>query len=169
MDGLAAKSGGVRAAVIPVARLNMGLYRNQFLSAAILFWIVFPAVAASDKRPCSDEDAKVADQYVGTMKTWRSVYNFYEKFSQCDDGGMAEGVSDAVAKLLANHWDFVGDFVKLGSKDKGFEDFVLRHVDETIDWGRDAPRIHESAKLHCPVNSLRLCKALVERTTPPQK
>jgi hypothetical protein len=78
-------------------------------------------------------------------------------------------MADAVAKMLANRWDSVGELVKLGSKDKGFEDLVLRHVDETIDWGDDAPGIHENAKLHCPDNSRRLCKALVERTTPQRK
>ena len=108
------------------------------------------------------------------MRTTRSrrgnsVHRFYKQFSQCDDGGVAEGVSEAVAKLLANQWDSVGELVKLGSKDKGFEDFVVRHVDETIDWDRDAPRIHENARLHCPANSRRLCKALVGRTTSQKK
>jgi hypothetical protein len=59
----------------------------------------------------------------------------------------------------------LGDFIKLASKDKGFEDFVVRHVDETIDWGHDAPKIHEDARLRCPKGSGQLCRSLVAKTT----
>jgi hypothetical protein len=147
----------------------MTFHLRQFLSAAIVFCAVCTAATASEKKPCTDEEAKRADSETDALKTWNSVYSFYKQFSQCDDGGVAEGISEAVAKKLANQWDSVGELVKLGSKDKGFEDFVVRHVDETIDWDRDAPKIHENAKLHCPANSRRLCKALVERTTPQKK
>ena len=77
-----------------------------------------------------------AERQTDALKSWNSVYRFYARFSQCDDGGIAEGTSDAVAKLLANHWDTVTELVKLISSHKGFENFVLRHVDETIDWKR---------------------------------
>ena len=143
----------------------MTFYLRQFLSAAIIFCAVSAVATASAKKPRTEEEAKQADNENDALKTWNSVHRFYKQFSQCDDGGVAEGVSEAVAKLLANQWDSVGELVKLGSKDKGFEDFVVRHVDETIDWDRDAPKIHENARLHCPANSRRLCKALVGRTT----
>jgi hypothetical protein len=100
------------------------------------------------------------------LKTWQSVYRFYKQYSHCDDGIIGEGISDAVAKLLANHWGYFGEFVKLTSNDKAFEKFVVRHVDETIDWGHDAPTIHENARLHCLANSAPLCKALITQTTP---
>ena len=93
-----------------------------------------PAVA--EKKPCSQKEAMQAETATDSLKTWNSVYRFYKQFSHCDDGSVAEGVSDAIAKLLSNHWDSLHDFVKLASDDKGFEDFVIRHVDETIDWGQ---------------------------------
>lgn len=147
----------------------MTFHPRQFLSAAIVFCTVCMAATASERKQCTDEEAKRADNETDALKTWNSVYSFYKQFSQCDDGGVAEGVSEAVAKLLANQWDSVGELVKLGSKDKRFEDFVVRHVDKTIDWDHDAPKIHENARLHCPDNSRHLCKALVERTTPQKK
>ncbi len=107
-----------------------------------------------------------ADTETDNLKTWDSVYKFYKQFSHCDDGGIAEGVSDAVAKLLANRWDSFAEFARLASDHKGFESFVLRHVDETIDWSHDAPTIFQNARSHCPPQSRRLCKALVVRTTP---
>jgi hypothetical protein len=99
------------------------------------------------------------------LKTWESVHWFYTKYSHCVDGSVGEGVSDAVAKLLANHWDSFGELVKLVSNDRAFGKFVVRHVDETIDWTGDAPKIHENARLHCPSDASRLCKVLIAQTT----
>jgi hypothetical protein len=125
--------------------------------------------AAAEKKTCSQKEAIQAEEATDSLKTWNSVHRFYKQFAHCDDGGIAEGVSDAIAKLLANHWDAVSEFVKLASNDKGFENFVVRHVDETIDWGHDAPLINENARLRCPSSSARLCKILIVRTTPQSK
>lgn len=119
--------------------------------------------AAADKKPCNQKAAMDAESATDGLKTWNSVYRFYEQFSHCDDGGIAEGVSDSVAKLFANRWDSFSEFVKLASNDKGFENFVVRHLDETIDWAGDAPKIRENARLHCPADSGRLCKILITK------
>jgi hypothetical protein len=139
-----------------------------------LCWMIvlgtLSAVAAVAKRePCIRAEAMQAGTQTDHLKTWHSVYKFYKQFSHCDDGSIAEGVSDAVAKLLANRWDSFDEFAKLASNDKGFENFVLRHVDETIDWSHDAPKIRQSPRSHCPSKSTRLCKALVVKTTPLSK
>jgi hypothetical protein len=139
-----------------------------------LCWMIvlgtLSAVAAVAKRePCIRAEAMQAGTQTDHLKTWHSVYKFYKQFSHCDDGSIAEGVSDAMAKLLANRWDSFDEFAKLASNDKGFENFVLRHVDETIDWSHDAPKIRQSARSHCPSKSTRLCKALVVKTTPLSK
>jgi hypothetical protein len=120
-------------------------------------------------KPCTQQEAEQAERETDGLKTWNSVYRLYKKFSQCDDGGIAEGVSDAVAKLLANRWDSLSELVKLVSSENGFESFVLRHVDETIDWEQDVPKIRQNAKSRCPPNSTRLCKALLEKTSPQRK
>jgi hypothetical protein len=123
-------------------------------------------VATSQSRRCSQDEAIRAETATDKLKTWNSVYGFYKQFSHCDDGSIGEGISDAVAKLLANGWQSFGDFVQLASKDKAFESFVIRHVDETIDWNHDAPKIHQNARIHCPSNAVALCKLLIDRTTP---
>ena len=140
---------------------------------AYLFTLFFAVAqtmpAMAQKKPCSQKEAMQAETATDSLKTWNSVYRFFKQFSHCDDGSIAEGVSDAVAKLLANSWDSVDKFVKLASSDRGFENFVIRHVDETIDWSHDAPLIHENARLRCPSDSARLCKILLARTTPQSK
>lgn len=142
--------------------------KSRFMQ--LLLWTVplcllgtMPAVA---EKSCSQKEAMQAETATDRLKTWNSVYRFYKQFPHCDDGGIAEGISDAVAKLFANRWDSLHTFVKLAYSDNGFENFVIRHLDETIDWGHDAPLINENARLRCPLSAARLCKILIVRTTP---
>jgi hypothetical protein len=139
---------------------------KKLLVWAAAFSVVTAGVALGQSQPCSRDEAIRAEMATDNLKTWQSVYRFYTEYSHCDDGSVGEGISDGVAKLLANHWDSFGEFVKLASNDKAFEKFVVHHVDETIDWTHDAPKIHENARLHCPSNAARLCKILVTQTTP---
>src|SRR5579863_8362778 len=133
---------------------------RKIVARTIICSALMVGVALGQKRPCSQDEAVRAETATDKLKTWSPVYRFYREFSHCDDGSIGEGISDAVAKLLANRWDRFGEFVKLASSDKAFGEFVLRHVDETIDWVRDAPKIHENASRGCPSNSARLCKVL---------
>jgi hypothetical protein len=139
----------------------------------VCFLIVLGSVgvgaAVGEKKGCSVEQGRQAETETDNLKTWESVYFFYQKYAPCDNGGVAEGVSDAVAKLLANHWNSIATFVTITDSDKNFEKFVLRHVDSTIDWEHDGPKIHENAQQHCPVNLKRLCKDLMARATPPRE
>jgi|SRR6267154_1377670 len=143
--------------------MNYGL--NKFLRWTIACSVLTAAVALGQSRPCSEDEAIRAETATDKLKTWDSVYRFYKQFSHCDDGSIGEGISNAVAKLLANRWNHFSEFVNLASRDKAFEQFVLRHVDKTIDWAHDAQKIHENARLHCPSNSDRLCKTLVAQTS----
>lgn len=135
------------------------------VTVAILFLILTARVLAQ-KKACTEDDAKHAESAIDDLKTWNSVYSFYKRFAQCDDGSIGEGISDAVVKLFANRWHSLNDLRLIAEKDKPFEQFVLRHVDETTDWRRDAQRIRENASQHCPANSRNLCKALIARTGP---
>ena len=141
-------------------------FQARLLCFLIFLCTVGICTALGQKKSCSKEEAKQAEMDTDHLRTWDSMYGFYKRFAQCDDGAIAEGVSDSVAKLLANRWASVGELVKLGSGDKAFEEFVLRHVDDTIDWSNDAPKIRENARSHCPSNSRRLCQALITRATP---
>lgn len=141
----------------------------QLLPSTVLLCVSGTMPAVAEKKPCSQKEAMQAETATDSLKTWNSVYRFYKQFSHCDDGGIAEGVSDAVANLLSNRWDSINEFVRLASNDKRFENFVIRHIDETIDWGHDAPLINENARLRCPSSSPRLCKILIVRTTPESK
>ena len=141
---------------------------RTLLCWAATFYALAGSLVAFD-RPCGSDEPKRAEMATDNLKNWKAVYGFYKRFLRCDDGGVAEGVSDAIAKLLANHWEHFSDFAKLASTDKGFEQFVVRHVDETIDSVHDAPKISENARLHCPSNSVQLCKIIISKTVPQNK
>ncbi|MFY9742785.1 MAG: hypothetical protein WAK21_12330 [Candidatus Sulfotelmatobacter sp.] len=136
----------------------------------LITWVFLLGVDAAVAREnsCDQKRAARAETEADDLKSWGSVQRFYKQFSDCDDGAIAEGVSDSVAKLLARKWNSVGDLVRFGSKDKAFESFVVRHLDETISES-DASRIHQNAQSRCPSNAARLCKILVAKTTPPAK
>jgi hypothetical protein len=147
--------------------MNLRLKRLLKLTAAC--FVLTTGIVIGQTRTCSQEEALRAEMATDKLKTWQSVLQFYKQYSHCDDGSIGEGISDAVAKLFANHWDHFSDFVKLASNNKEFEKFVVRHVDETIDWSHDAPKINENARLHCPSNSAELCRALIQQTTPERR
>jgi len=125
--------------------------------------------ATAEKKGCSDQEEQKAEAATDNLKTWDAVYEFYRNYARCDIGGVSEGVSDAVAKLLAHHWELFPAFVVMADNDNNFEKFVLRHVNATIDWEHDAPKIRENAQHHCPSNLAQLCKSLLSRTVPPRE
>ncbi len=53
---------------------------------------------------CDERDGYTAETLTDYLDSWKNVARFYKDFKKCDNGGVAEGVSDAVARLLAQSW-----------------------------------------------------------------
>ena len=85
-----------------------------------------------DDGACAAKRGTLAEKEVDSLIDWDQVYRSYRKFSQCDDGAIAEGYSDAVSKLLANDWNHFDRLLTLTKTDKPFQQFVLKHIDETV-------------------------------------
>jgi hypothetical protein len=113
---------------------------------------------ASDasKKPCTKSEATQAEKEVDSLNDWDRVYGAYRKFSQCDDGAIGEGYSDAVGKLLANDWGHLHRLVALTKTDKGFQRFVVKHIDETLP-GDTLLKISSNARSDCPAGAQELC------------
>jgi hypothetical protein len=106
---------------------------------------------------CTVEDSKRAFDAVDKLDSWEAVLNFYKKYLPCDDGGIAEGVSDAVTKLLANDW---AGFWRLRVRaEPQFQQFVLRHIDATVPV-ETLRGIGRNARSRCPQKSAALCKKI---------
>jgi hypothetical protein len=108
-----------------------------------------------------------ADSATDNMKDWPTVYRVFKKYGKCDDGGIAEGNSDAIVQLLAMHWSSVGELSKLTKKDPMFERFVLGHIDGTVDYDQEK-MIVAHARGECPSGMRKLCKRLMKKAANPQ-
>jgi hypothetical protein len=125
----------------------------------------------SQKRQCTKDEAIQALTEADSLDDWDQVHRSYLRFSQCDDGAIAEGYADSVSKLLANNWGSFGRLLTLASADRMFQQFVLNHLDPTV------PqivllKISTNARSNCPVGGRSLCHLLVrsvEQTTRKQR
>ena len=129
--------------------------------AITLFLGVSVAVLAQVP-PCTRDDAQRADQAVDTLNSWHRIYDWYKEYRQCDDGGPAEGVSEAVARNLVDRWGTLPKLAELSEKDTGFRRFVLKHVDTTLN-DKDLKTIGANAASRCPSDLRQLCLDLKDR------
>jgi hypothetical protein len=120
---------------------------------------LFLFATSAQQKECTHEEAKTAIDQADQLKDWRSAYEFFKHFGHCDDGAIAEGYSDSVAKLLAKDWKHLGILNDLISNHKDFKNFVFRHIDETADTA-DLRAIVKNARLRCPSGKEALCKSL---------
>ena len=111
---------------------------------------------------CDERDGYAAEVLTDYLDSWKNVARFYKQFKNCDNGGVAEGVSDAIARLLANQWQHLADLLVLASKEQGLEAFVLSHLDETDD-SADLNRIAALSRTQCPPTATLLCSKFISR------
>jgi dimeric dUTPase (all-alpha-NTP-PPase superfamily) len=128
-------------------------------------------VQAQGEQSCTKEDAIRAETESSSLQNWSAVYNSYKNFVHCDDASIAEGYSNSIAHLLSEDWDTIDQLNKLVSRNKNFEQFVLRHIDELMSPAQ-AEKIRENSVLHCTRRASRLCKSIsirLEQTRPSQE
>jgi hypothetical protein len=119
------------------------------LVAFALFLSAFCVGYAQDS-PCADPEAKQALTEADTLRSWDSLYKSFRLYRNCDDGAIAEGYSESVARILVDHWDTLPRLAELAKKSDKFWHFVLKHVDAT-----ENPDDLQKIKL----NSIRRCPA----------
>lgn len=121
--------------------------------------------ATAHARPCTSRDAEAADQAVDSLTSWAAVDRNFRKYGHCDDGSIAEGNSDAIARLLVDHWLTLDKLGELTRNHLPLRAYVLRHIDSTLNT-RDLEKIEHLASSNCPSTLNALCadlKAAAER------
>jgi hypothetical protein len=113
----------------------------------------------SEERTCSPSAAQRADAAVERLHSWDALYEWYGTYRQCDDGGTAEGISEAVARNLVDRWETLPRLAQLGKQSPEFRRFVLKHVDESLD-DNDLKKIRTGAAKKCPTGLRVLCENL---------
>lgn len=124
--------------------------------------IVLPANAESTKhQACTSDQARQAQEEAGQLSDWESIHRSFKRFSQCDEGAIAEGYSNSVSQLLAHKWKHLDEMLRLAASDHEFEQFVIRHIDESMTED-EANSIVENARLRCPREAKQFCKSIVD-------
>jgi hypothetical protein len=74
------------------------------LLGLVLFFITSAFASDAATKKCTKTEAMEAEKEADSLKDWDQVYRSYKRFSQCDDGAIAEGYSESITKLLAEDW-----------------------------------------------------------------
>jgi|SRR5882672_3960693 len=102
------------------------------------------------------------EEQTDTLASWKSIHAFVSQYRSCIDGGVAEGVDDAIHKLWADHWDTVPAMLSITKKDKAFEAFVLKSIcAETFEMKAYA-RFRKHAETECPSGGTVFCEAALK-------
>jgi len=130
----------------------------------LVLLLVLAVAVTAEARTCTPKDAEAADAAVDHLDTWADVYDDFRRYGHCDDGSIAEGNSEGVARLLVDSWQTLPQLADLVKRHPSFRDYVLRHIDTTLDTG-DLDRIADLATTACPESSKALCASLKAAAT----
>lgn len=119
-----------------------------------MMWSGTSLLGTEPTKPCTKDDYLRAN--AASLTNWSEVYQSYKQFGHCDQGGLGEIYSDAVAKLLSERWNTTDQLNRLASQSGGFRQFVLRHIDELMT-PQQASIIRNNTQTRCPPDAKRLC------------
>jgi hypothetical protein len=131
-------------------------WRPTLLLVCFLVWGSF-AQNPSRGPECSDTEAMRAESEAVALRSWDDLFGSYRRYRHCDDGAIAEGYSEAVARILVDHWNTLPRLAGLTSKDTVFRRFVLQHIEETLNL-EDVKSIRANAGKRCPRGLPDLCR-----------
>lgn len=114
---------------------------------------------SAQHRECTTTEAQRADSEADTLKSWETLYKSYKRYGHCDDGAIAEGYSESVARILVDHWNTLSQLAPHANKDAKFLRFVLSHVNATLD-ANDLEKIKANATKRCPLGLKATCVQL---------
>ena len=129
-----------------------------------ILFISFSLLHAAYGKICSPADAEVADTMVDKLNSWTEVDRTFKLFKQCDDGSIAEGNSEAIARLLVDKWDTLPVLAKLIKRNPPLKLFVLNHINTTLDTN-DLEKIKQLSTSACPERLDSLCVDLKKAAT----
>lgn len=125
---------------------------------AIIITMAFTASVAVADDVCWGN----GDPALGALNTWKDLHAWHKNYPKCDDGYFGEGLSEFVVVSLARRWETLQLLKSETTKDKSFEQFVLKHIDATTD-ENDLAIVIKNAKGKCPSNLEPLCKRIAKK------
>jgi len=138
--------------------------RVKFLrvAACVVFCLSVSAQrSAAQLSRCTQQTIRHLETESDNIPDWPALRAFYHRYSVCriDDAEVMEGVSESVARMLADHWDTLPVAAKLFKQDSPFEAFALAGVNIT-DSTDDLNHIDKLAANRCPIDLHILCQKI---------
>lgn len=87
--------------VILTITMSIVMHKHALRIAAALLLCASLGPAALAKT-CTGKQADAAEAMVDRLGTWEQFYQFHKQYGHCDDGGLSELISGAVAMQLEN-------------------------------------------------------------------
>jgi hypothetical protein len=132
----------------------------QTINRYFCLWLVAifcSSTARGDTRVCTAEEAQKAEAVSAVGRSWKQLHREFEQYAHCDDGAIAEGFSESITLLLADHWETMRQIEPMIASDPAFRKFIIRHIDETVPADR-LQRIARNASKQCPRNLMSICQ-----------
>lgn len=131
---------------------------TRIIYAILPFLIMSPAHAGNT---CPLQLGNEAEIQMDDIRSWDDFYGFFQKYKNCDDGGIAEGLSDKAATILTKKWSSINR-LEILTRNKEFESFVLHHVNVLMS-PEQADTISKFAHRECPANYSSLCLKIIDQ------
>jgi hypothetical protein len=136
---------------------------HTILAMTFLLLSSSPRTVHAQTPACDDTLARSAEVEADYLKTWEQIYDWFKRYSSCNEGAPAEGYSDAVVRMLADRWNQLSTLQTLVDRDERFGKFVFMHIDATTD-DHDLDRVVANASRHCPKGDGQLCSTIRRRS-----
>ena len=129
--------------------------------------MVVTATHAQTNRPaaqpgsCSGSTIEHLEAESESIQSWSKLQAFYHRYRPCkiEDAEVTTGVSESVARMLADHWESLAKAQAIFRRDPAFRKFALAGLNIT-DSIEDLNRIDELATKQCPSGLNALCQKI---------
>ena len=135
----------------------MGLSKLVFV-----LLLTFLQFARAQVPPCTVAQGRRALDKADTLRSWDALHRSFKEFGNCDDGAIAEGYSESVARIFTDHWSTLPRFAQLAENDPSFRAFVIRHIDATLNMD-DVEKIKKAALTQCPSGLRKTCSDITKQ------
>jgi hypothetical protein len=153
-----------------VEKVASHISRAVFSTTLILFLLstasVLTADAQSTRRGKPAASARWAGQEQDTenVDNWRALYLYYSRYRHCGfNADAAEGISEAIAKLLVNKSNEMTTVARELRLQQGFRRYVLGGVNGTVDENDLNMIIQKDAERRCAAELEGFCRCLTLR------
>ncbi|EHP7599153.1 hypothetical protein KP220_002071 [Salmonella enterica] len=122
----------------------------------IFIFIIFSAQAEGT---CSQQDFDKADMAISSLNSWATVDDYFSKYSDCDIDYVNEGTSEKIIRLLIDKWEQLNELSALVKRKPVIENYVLEHVNATLDID-DLEKLRDYSASDCYIDNENLCEKL---------